>query len=70
MTAILFLCVQIDLKSDLHSCKECESSISLIKGHLNNRKECINALVKIWGHSTLLRTQFRAEPLLDGGKCM
>ncbi|MCG8620776.1 MAG: hypothetical protein MJE68_02090, partial [Proteobacteria bacterium] len=60
---------QIDLKGDLHACKECEASISLVHGHLNHRKECINALVKIWGHSSLLRTQFRAEPLLESNKC-
>ena len=63
---LLKSCVQIDLKSNLHGCSNCGSSISTQSNHLVHRSKCLNEFVRIWGHNSLLGTQFRTEPALEG----
>ena len=67
---VLLTMFQIDSKVNLHGCKNCGSSISAHNNHLPHRSQCVNDFVKIWGHSTLLGTQFRTEPAMTGTECL
>lgn len=58
------------------SCPNCPVSLWEDKTHFEERSECINFFVRVYGYMPLLRTQFRADSVLfktrlpsDKSKC-
>ena len=65
----VFCSWQVDSHGNF-DCKTCHSGLSSHEGYYEERDECVNTAVKVWGFNPLLYTQTRVEPSMGNNHCL